>query len=54
MGKGSYEGIEIDWELLSAYDEMIKRLEPKQIIYFTRNSDNAPTDCITVVLPFRE
>lgn len=38
--------------LFSAYDEMIKRLEPRQIIYFSRNVSNIPAECVPVVLPY--
>lgn len=40
--------------LISAYDEMIKRLEPLKVIYFTRNIENVPSECVPVVVPYRD
>ncbi len=38
--------------LNKSYEEMIKRLDPIQILYFTRNKNNAPSECTVVELPF--
>ncbi len=40
--------------LINEYDEMIKRLEPLQVIYFTRNIKNVPSECISVVVPYKD
>lgn len=34
------------------YDEMIKRLEPIQVLYFTRSIKTAPSECTVIKLPF--
>lgn len=38
--------------LHKAYEEMIKRLSPIQILYFTRNKKTAPSECTVIELPF--
>ena len=35
-----------------AYDEMLKALEPTQIIYFTRSKTQAPKECTVIELPY--
>lgn len=49
---GSYRSKSDRAVLTAAYDEMIRRLEPEQIIYFSRNASNIPAECVPVVLPF--
>lgn len=34
------------------YDTMIRRLEPIQILYFTRSIKTAPSECTVIKLPF--
>lgn len=34
------------------YEEMIKRLEPLQVLYFTRNKKNAPKECISIEIKY--
>lgn len=38
--------------IVKTYDEMIKRLEPKKIIYFTRGIKKAPSECDIVYMPY--
>ena len=38
--------------MFKAYDEMIKRLEPKQVLYFTRSIRFAPSEADIIKLPF--
>lgn len=38
--------------LHKSYDEMLRRLSPFQILYFTRSPANAPSETDVVVLPF--
>ncbi len=49
---GSYRDASDRSILFSAYDEMIKRLEPLQIVYFSRNSKNIPSECIPVIVNY--
>lgn len=37
---------------IKAYDEMIKRLDPIQILYFTRSKTAAPSEATVINLPF--
>lgn len=34
------------------YEEMLRRLEPIQVLYFTRSSSDAPSECSVIRLPF--
>lgn len=38
--------------LQKSYDEMIKRLSPIQILYFTRSKKSAPSECDVIEIPF--
>lgn len=37
---------------MQGYDEMIKRLHPIQVLYFTRSKRSAPSECDVIELPF--
>ena len=37
---------------MQGYDEMLKRLQPIQVLYFTRSKVSAPSECDVVELPF--
>lgn len=38
--------------LMQSYDEMIKRLAPSQILYFTRSKENAPSEATVIHVPY--
>ena len=38
--------------IVQSYDEMIKRLSPVQILYFTRSPSNAPSECNVTPLSY--
>lgn len=38
--------------MIETYDEMIKRLSPIQVLYFTRSKTNAPSECDIILIPF--
>lgn len=38
--------------IIRSYDEMIKRLSPIQILYFTRSISSAPSECDVIILPY--
>lgn len=40
--------------LMQSYDEMIKRLDPTQILYFTRSKRTAPTEATVIQIPYRK
>ena len=50
---GSFQSRSDRRVLLSGYEAMLKRLDPLQILWFTRNPDNVPLECTPVVLAFR-
>lgn len=35
-----------------SYNEMLKRLSPIQVLYFTRSKKNAPSECDIIEIPF--
>lgn len=51
---GSYRDTYDRSVLHAGYDEMLNRLEPIQVLYFTRNKDNVPSECTPVVINFRK
>ena len=38
--------------LFKAYDEMIRRLSPRQVLYFTRSKRYAPSEADIITIPF--
>ena len=38
--------------LCSAFDEMLIRLEPIQILYFSRNPNNVPDGCVPIIIDY--
>lgn len=38
----------------SAYDEMIKRLDPLQVLYFCRSPSSAPSEATIIQVPFKK
>lgn len=38
--------------LFMAYDEMIRALDPVQVLYFTRNVSNAPAETVPIVVSY--
>lgn len=37
---------------LKSYDEMLRRLSPVQVLYFTRSPTNAPSECTVIPLSY--
>lgn len=40
--------------LMRSYDEMVKELEPSQILYFTRSQKTAPDGATVIQIPYRK
>lgn len=51
---GSYRDKSDRAILMASYEEMLKRLEPLQVLYFTRNSENVPSECVPIVINYRK
>lgn len=51
---GSFQD-KLDRAILQAgYEEMLDRLAPLQVLYFTRNQENVPSGCVPVIVPYRK
>lgn len=48
---GSYRDNEDRAILQAGFAEMLKRLDPIQVLYFTRNRENVPSECLSECLP---